>query len=350
MSNESRKSTIWVNAEMKNYMLVLIVVAVHGALVGSLLFAGGCGRKTVASDAPAVTAEETVPMPMPKTVADQPAPGRMPATAKGPGVVAPAESPSIPTAKPAPTVKPSETHEYVVQSGDQLASIAKRSNTTTAEIMALNRISNPNKIFAGQRLLIPGKTTKAPAKKAPKAAAKQADTAAPGSGEYTVQAGDILGRIARKFGVKVADIREANGLKSDAIRAGQKLKIPSAKKEEAAVQAAPAPVAEPAPAPAPEPAPAESVPAPEPAPGIATEPAAALEPAAVPAPAGAQDATAAIPAVAESGLTHVVRAGDDLGIIAKLYAVKIESLAQLNNLTPGTALNPGQRLLIPESH
>ena len=323
---------------MKNYMLVLIVVAVHGALVGSLLFAGGCGRKTVASDAPAVTAEETVPMPMPKTVADQPAPGRMPATAKGPGVVAPAESPSILTAKPAPTVKPSETHEYVVQSGDQLASIAKRSNTTTAEIMALNRISNPNKIFAGQRLLIPGKTTKAPAKKAPKAAAKQADTkqadtAAPGSGEYTVQAGDILGRIARKFGVKVADIREANGLKSDALRVGQKLKIPSAKKEEAAVQPAPAPV-----------------PAPEPAPGIATEPAAALEPAAVPAPAGAQDATAAIPAVAESGLTHVVRAGDDLGIIAKLYAVKIESLAQLNNLTPGTALNPGQRLLIPESH
>lgn len=347
MSNESRKSTIWVNAEMKNYMLVLIVVAVHGALVGSLLFAGGCGRKTVASDAPAVTAEETVPMPMPKTVADQPAPGRMPATAKGPGVVAPAESPSILTAKPAPTVKPSETHEYVVQSGDQLASIAKRSNTTTAEIMALNRISNPNKIFAGQRLLIPGKTTKAPAKKAPKAAAKQADTkqadtAAPGSGEYTVQAGDILGRIARKFGVKVADIREANGLKSDALRVGQKLKIPSAKKEEAAVQPAPAPAAEPASA--------ESVPAPEPAPGIATEPAAALEPAAVPAPAGAQDATAAIPAVAESGLTHVVRAGDDLGIIAKLYAVKIESLAQLNNLTPGTALNPGQRLLIPESH
>ena len=71
MFTESRKSTSWINAEMKTSMLVLLVVAVHGALVGSLLFVGGCGRKTTAPAAPVVAPEATVPMPMPQTVAEQ---------------------------------------------------------------------------------------------------------------------------------------------------------------------------------------------------------------------------------------------------------------------------------------
>ena len=350
MFTESRKSTSWINAEMKTSMLVLLVVAVHGALVGSLLFVGGCGRKTTAPSAPVVAPEATVPMPMPQTVAEHPAPDKMPKSAKGPGVVAPPESGARASFTPAPLAKPSDTHEYVVQSGDMLASIAKRSNTTTAEIMALNKISNPNKIFVGQKLLIPGKTTKASekkasAKKASKPAVKQAEPAS-GSGEYTVQAGDVLGRIAKKFGVKSADIKEANGLKSDAIRVGQKLKIPSAVKAETAAPATAAAVAEPAPvegvsapAPAPaEPAPAAPVPVAEPAPADVAAPADTAANAVAPAPA------------AGSELIHVVLEGQDLGVIAKLYSVKIESLAQINNLTPGTVLSPGQKLRIPESH
>lgn len=47
-----------------------------------------------------------------------------------------------------------------------------------------------------------------------------------GQGTYIVKKGDILSRIARQYGVKVADIKAANGLTSDTIREGQKLIIP----------------------------------------------------------------------------------------------------------------------------
>lgn len=44
---------------------------------------------------------------------------------------------------------------------------------------------------------------------------------------YTVKRGDNLSKIAAKFGVTVNAIKQANGLTSDKIRAGQKLKIPA---------------------------------------------------------------------------------------------------------------------------
>jgi hypothetical protein len=72
-------------------------------------------------------------------------------------------------------------------------------------------------------------------------------TASPtvGGNIYVVKKGDILGRIASQHGVKVADLKAANGLTSDTIRVGQKLKIPGK------TAAAPAPKPAPAPAPAP---------------------------------------------------------------------------------------------------
>ncbi|MBN2449711.1 MAG: LysM peptidoglycan-binding domain-containing protein [Lentisphaeria bacterium] len=48
-------------------------------------------------------------------------------------------------------------------------------------------------------------------------------------GEYTIKAGDTLLAIAQAFGVTVQAIKDANGLKSDVILVGQKLKIPAAR-------------------------------------------------------------------------------------------------------------------------
>ncbi len=42
---------------------------------------------------------------------------------------------------------------------------------------------------------------------------------------HTVRRGESLGLIARKYGVKVSDLKRWNGLRSDMIRAGQKLKV-----------------------------------------------------------------------------------------------------------------------------
>ncbi len=46
---------------------------------------------------------------------------------------------------------------------------------------------------------------------------------------HTIKSGENLGRIAKKYGVTVEAIKNANGMKSDAIRAGAELKIPAKK-------------------------------------------------------------------------------------------------------------------------
>ena len=44
---------------------------------------------------------------------------------------------------------------------------------------------------------------------------------------HTVKKGESLSRIANKYGVTVAALKSANGLKGDNIQPGQKLKIPA---------------------------------------------------------------------------------------------------------------------------
>ena len=43
---------------------------------------------------------------------------------------------------------------------------------------------------------------------------------------YTVKKNDTLGHIALRFGVSVKELKQANGLKNDLIKTGQKLRIP----------------------------------------------------------------------------------------------------------------------------
>ncbi|MFH1057562.1 MAG: LysM peptidoglycan-binding domain-containing protein, partial [Pseudomonadota bacterium] len=43
---------------------------------------------------------------------------------------------------------------------------------------------------------------------------------------YTVKSGDSLAAIARKHGVKLTALRQANGLRQDKIKPGQVLVIP----------------------------------------------------------------------------------------------------------------------------
>ena len=45
--------------------------------------------------------------------------------------------------------------QYVIQRGDTLSAIAKRFGIPQAEIMRINGIDNPNKIYAGHIIEIP---------------------------------------------------------------------------------------------------------------------------------------------------------------------------------------------------
>lgn len=74
--------------------------------------------------------------------------------------------PGVAQAPTAPSVPGGSTH--VVQRGDTLSSIALRYGTTVAALMAANQLANPNFIYVGQRLVIPGGvTTPAPAPSTP---------------------------------------------------------------------------------------------------------------------------------------------------------------------------------------
>ena len=92
---------------------------------------------------------------------------------------------------------------YVVKSGDTLWSIARKYNLSVNELKALNNLSS-NVLSVGQRLIV-GKES---------------------SNDYVVSAGDTLWAIARKFNVSVDDIKALNNLSSNNLSIGMILKIP----------------------------------------------------------------------------------------------------------------------------
>lgn len=99
-----------------------------------------------------------------------------------------------------------------VRAGDTLWAIAREYGTTVEAIARENRIVDPNRIFAGERLRI--------------------TLPARGSGEeiYTVRRGDTPISIAGKFGVTLSALEDRNGLeRGEMIYTGDKLSIPGAR-------------------------------------------------------------------------------------------------------------------------
>ncbi|CAM4042782.1 N-acetylmuramoyl-L-alanine amidase [Vibrio neonatus] len=106
-------------------------------------------------------------------------------------------------------------------------------------------------------------------------------------GEYVVQRGDFLSKIAKNHNVSVSAIKAANNLKSDTVKVGQKLTIPGAK----------------------------------------TTP------------------TTRLNTVETKSITHVVRSGEYLGKIAKQYKVSVAAIQRENKLK-SSKVHVGQKLKI----
>ena len=252
-------------------------------------------------------------------------------------------------AKPAPAGEP-ETTVYVVQNGDYLAKISKKFNVTIAAIKRANNLTNDT-VRVGQKLKIPGKADAGAAsarqKTAPADASKKAPAFTPYSGatkEYVVKSGDTLGAIAYGSGINIRQLKEMNGLSSNVVRVGQKLKIPAEKQVKAAAPKKAAAV--PPKAAAEKPAEATKVDAEKPAEAKvdAEKPAEPVEAAAAPAPAApAPDAAAAAPATA----TYVVQEGDDMTGVSIRWGVSAAEIRELNNLGENDQLKPGQILKLP---
>ena len=112
------------------------------------------------------------------------------------------------------TVATSSTNYYSVQKGDNLNSIAEKNNVSVAQLKDWNHLSNAS-IQLGSSLLVKG--TESDTKEV------VASTPELKNIEYTVEKGDNLGNIAKKFGTSLADLKEWNQLSDHTIVLGKVL-------------------------------------------------------------------------------------------------------------------------------
>ena len=274
----------------KILVLATVVISLHCIAISGLFLMQGC--KTTKRPSDSVT-----PMP-------------------------PLSAPAVTPAgiEPAPVKEETKAEgiiEYIVVKGDSLSMIAKRHKVSTRELQECNKLTDPNKIRIGQKLIIP-KRSFSPAAPAVKRAVakpkkkaidkpknnKPSETLATVIDEYVVQAGDSLSRIAAKMNVKISELREVNQLVNDKLQIGQKLKMP-VKKAEGAPDAA-------------------SMPAKTEAPAIA--PANNLS----------------------SGITHTILVDEDLDSIAKLYVVSVDDIVAVNQMGTNRIVQVGQKIIIPQ--
>jgi murein DD-endopeptidase MepM/ murein hydrolase activator NlpD len=140
-----------------------------------------------------------------------------------------------------------------------------------------------------------------------------------GGDTIEVQPGDTLHNLARRHGVAVAAIKEANGLQTDTVRPGQRLVLPAGGQDRPPLAKTPPPW------PAPErTALAKPAPPPPAAPPLA----------AGPSPAGWEG-------------RYTMRNGDSLYGIAHQHKVSLEELKRVNAITDPTKVWAGTTLMVP---
>lgn len=101
-----------------------------------------------------------------------------------------------------------EENVYTVKSGDTLWSVAKKFGISVDELKKVNNLTS-NSLSIGQKLVIPS------------------EKETTNKNVYTVQSGDTLYSIAKKYDVSVDAIKEANNLPNNTLTIGQILIIPT---------------------------------------------------------------------------------------------------------------------------
>ncbi len=209
-------------------------------------------------------------------------------------IMIPTNTPAAAGATPTPQISTqANPSAYTVQFGDTLFKIASQFGVSVDALRAANPGINPNFIYPGQVLKIP--SASAPTTGQTPSAAQPTGTPAPSTGlpaTYTVQRGDWLYAIARRFGISVSALQAANpGININVLVPGTVLRIPGG-------GAIPVPV---------------------------TTPASATNP-----------------------TSYTVRAGDTLFSIAVRFGTTTYALQIANNLTNPNFVYPGQVLVIPK--
>ena len=127
--------------------------------------------------------------------------------AAGPAAAQTETDPTPPAPETDSETLPPVPKVHVVQAGETLVYIATLYETTVDAIQILNNIANPELLFEGQELLIPGVSGDLVATR------------------YTVRVGDTLAGVAAAFNTEIAALAAGNRLLQPDLQAGQQLAV-----------------------------------------------------------------------------------------------------------------------------
>ena len=217
-------------------MAVVAVVAVHIVLFAFILGSPvACKQetkgKTVESEMAQIVSPEISKLPEPDLL-----PSPVPSLPSGATenesqpLLPPLETSPLPPAPdtllPVEAIAPSEplaevesTTEYLIVSGDNFWTIGRKFGVSAQAIERANPTIVPTRLQIGQKISIPTSGSIPTIK-------SNTETVANSDTSYTVKSGDTLGHIAMRYKIKVDELKTLNGLISDLIQIGQKLKLP----------------------------------------------------------------------------------------------------------------------------
>ena len=109
----------------------------------------------------------------------------------------------------APRRSPVVATSYIVRRGDSLYKISRRFSVSLSRLCDINGLSKKAIIYPGQKLKVPGSSSKIDSASKPKV--------------YAVRSGDSLFKISKKLGTTVARLRQLNPSARGIIYPGQKL-------------------------------------------------------------------------------------------------------------------------------
>jgi murein DD-endopeptidase MepM/ murein hydrolase activator NlpD len=117
---------------------------------------------------------------------------------------------------------------YKVKRGDTLSTIARRHHVAIADLVAANKLADPNRIREGQLLsLVPPPPPPPPAPAPAPLSTEVVVLGGAGTATYIVVKGDNLSDLAKRFSTTVAELRKLNNLKPfRVLRIGVTLNVP----------------------------------------------------------------------------------------------------------------------------
>jgi len=122
-----------------------------------------------------------------------------------------------------------QSTEYTIVRNDTLSKIAHAHGTTVGAIAKANPGVDPVKLKVGQKIQLPAAAASTTVASANGILTDPSTMVTPGGSTasvHIVKSGETLTRIAKQHGTTVKALRAANGLKTDRLVAGQKLKLP----------------------------------------------------------------------------------------------------------------------------